>query len=544
MRKEFLIFVIFLLGTIMITGLFLPEVFWSMILIGPILIIGFYDFFQTRHSIRRNFPVLGRFRYLFELIRPEINQYFVESNIDGTPFNREQRSVVYRRSKNQMDSLPFGMQHNIDKTGYEWINHSLSPKHIERNHLRVTVGGPDCKQPYSASLLNISALSYGSISKNAVLALNGGAKDGNFAHNTGEGGISTYHLEPGGDLIWQIGTGYFGCRKETGDFCEQTFQKNSNYSQVKMIEIKLSQGAKPGHGGLLPAKKVSKEISEIRGVPMGKDIISPPAHSVFSTPVELMNFVAHLRELSNGKPVGFKLCIGNPHEFFAICKAMKITGITPDFISVDGGEGGTGAAPMEFMNYVGSPGIHSLILVHNALTGFSIRDRVRIFATGRVINGFDIIKLLALGADAIYSARAMMMALGCIQALRCNTNNCPTGVATQKPFLVAGLEVNDKRKRVEMFHKKTIESVAHLLGAMGLKGTNDLRPEHIIRRINLTKIQNYAELYDFLEDGALLKEPLPDQYAQAIQDATVDSFDKQPFCLSKSPTDARNASRA
>lgn len=524
MRKEFLIFAFVLLGTTLVAGLFLPVILWSMVLIGPLLILGFYDFFQTSHTIRRNFPILGRWRYWLELIRPEVNQYFIESNLDGVPFSREQRSIVYQRAKNQLDSIPFGMQHNMNETGYEWINHSLSPKHIEESRLRVTVGGPDCKQPYNSSLLNISAMSYGSISKNAVLALNGGAKDGNFAHNTGEGGISPYHLEPGGDLIWQIGTGYFGCRKDSGEFCENTFQKKATHPQVKMIEVKLSQGAKPGHGGLLPAQKVSKDISETRGVPMGKDVASPPAHSAFSNPVEMMNFVARLRELSNGKPVGFKLCIGNPQEFFSICKAMEKTGITPDYISVDGGEGGTGAAPMEFVNYMGSPGIYSLILVQNALTGFSLRDRIRIFSSGRVIHGFDIIKLIALGADVVYSARAMMMALGCIQALRCNTNHCPTGIATQNPFLVAGLVVKDKRKRVEMFHKKTLESVANLLGAMGLTGPEELRPEHILRRINLVKIQNYAELYSFLKEGALLQEPLPEQYVRAVREASAESF--------------------
>ncbi|MZH03561.1 MAG: FMN-binding glutamate synthase family protein, partial [Nitrospinae bacterium] len=427
MRKEFLILAFALIGATLIAGLMLPVTLWSIILTGPLLLLGFYDYFQTRHSIRRNFPLFGRWRYWLEMIRPEINQYFIESNLDGAPFSREQRSIVYQRAKNELDSLPFGMQHDMYETGYEWVNHSLSPKHIEPSHLRVRVGGPDCSQPYDSSILNISAMSFGSISKNAVLALNGAAKDGNFAHNTGEGGISPYHMEPGGDLIWQIGTGYFGCRTENGEFCEKSFQKKAIHSQVKMIEIKLSQGAKPGHGGLLPADKVSKETSETRGVPMGEDVISPPAHNAFSTPVEMMNFVAHLRELSNGKPVGLKICIGNPQEFFAICKAMEKTGITPDFISVDGGEGGTGAAPMEFTNYMGSPGIYSLILVENALTGFSVRDRIRI-TSGRVIHGFDIVKLMALGADAIYSARAMMMALGCIQALRCNSNHCPTGV--------------------------------------------------------------------------------------------------------------------
>jgi glutamate synthase domain-containing protein 2 len=524
MRKEFLILAFALMGATLTAGLLLPVILWSMVLTGPLLLLGFYDFFQTRHSIRRNFPLFGRWRYWLELIRPEINQYFIESNLDGAPFSREQRSIVYQRAKDELDSVPFGMQHDMYETGYEWINHSLSPKHIEASHLRVKVGGPDCSQPYESSLLNISAMSFGSISKNAVLALNGAAKDGNFAHNTGEGGISPYHMEPGGDLIWQIGTGYFGCRKESGEFCEKTFQKKSIHPQVKMIEIKLSQGAKPGHGGLLPADKVSNEISETRGVPMGKDVISPPAHNAFSTPVEMMNFVAHLRELSNGKPVGLKLCIGNPQEFFAICKAMEKTGITPDFISVDGGEGGTGAAPMEFTNYIGSPGIYSLMLVQNALTGFSVRDRIRIFTSGRVIHGFDIVKLIALGADVIYSARAMMMALGCIQALRCNTNHCPTGVATQNPFLVAGLVVKDKRIRVERFHRKTVEMVAHMLGAMGLTGPEELRPEHIFRRTSLVEISNYAKLYDFLEDGELLQKPLPEQYARAVQEASAESY--------------------
>jgi len=524
MRKEFLILAIALMGITLIAGLLLPITLWSMLVSAPILVLGFYDFFQTRHSIRRNFPLFGRWRYWLELIRPEINQYFIESNLDGAPFSREQRSIVYQRAKNELDSVPFGMQHNMYEAGYEWINHSLSPKELEASHLRVKVGGPDCIQPYDSSILNISAMSFGSISKNAVLALNGAAKDGNFAHNTGEGGISPYHMEFGGDLIWQIGTGYFGCRNEKGEFCEKTFHEKSIHPQVKMIEIKLSQGAKPGHGGFLPGDKVSKEISETRGVPMGKDVVSPPTHKAFSTPVEMMSFVAHLRELSNGKPIGLKLCVGNPQEFFAICKAMEKTGITPDFISVDGGEGGTGAAPMEFTNYIGSPGVYSLVFVQNALAGFSVRDRIRIFTSGRVIHGFDIVKLIALGADVIYSARAMMMALGCIQALRCNTNHCPTGVATQNPFLVAGLVVKDKRVRVERYQRKTVEMVAHILGAMGLNGPEELRPEHIFRRISLVEISNYARLYDFLEDGALLQKPLPKHYAQAVQQACADSF--------------------
>ena len=524
MRKLFLIISFILIAFEVLAAIFLPDLLWTLLIVAPFLIFGFYDYFQTRHAIRRNFPLLGRFRYLFELIRPEINQYFVESDTDGVPFSREERSVVYQRAKDQLDTLPFGTKKNVYEVGYEWVNHSLAPTHVDYEELRINVGSSACKRPYSASLLNVGAMSFGALSKNAVLALNGAAKVGKFAHNTGEGGVSPYHLKPGGDLIWQIGTGYFGCRTAEGKFCEENFMKSAAHESVKMIEIKLSQGAKPGHGGILPADKVTKEISEIRHVPMGKDVISPPAHSTFTTPLELMGFIKQLRELTEGKPIGFKLCLGKRREFLAICKAMEKSGIVPDFISVDGGEGGTGAAPLEFSNHVGSPGIDSLIFIHNALVGFGLREEIRIFAAGKVTTAFGMIKRLALGADAIYSARAMMLALGCIQALRCNNNSCPTGVATQDPQLVQGLVVKNKRARVAEFHRETVESLAEILGAMGIESSTELKPWHIMRRTGLVDIHHYGELFDYLERGALLAEPLPKAYQRAFLAASPETF--------------------
>lgn len=524
MRREFAVGAVVTLGLIFLLSPLIPEILWALVVVGPIVAIGLVDFFQTRHTIRRNFPVVGNFRYLFEAIRPEINQYFVESNIDGRPFSREERAIVYQRAKGVLDTLPFGTQRDVYAIGYEWLNHSMIPSHIKNRDLRISVGSSACKQPYNCSILNISAMSYGSLSKNAVLALNGGAADGGFAHNTGEGGISPYHLKPGGDLIWQIGTGYFGCRAADGTFDAEKFTKNAARSQVKMIEIKLSQGAKPGHGGILPGKKVNKEVAEIRGVPIGQDVISPPAHSSFSTPIGLLEYVSQLRELSNGKPVGFKLCVGKRREFLAICKAMEKSGIVPDFITVDGGEGGTGAAPLEFSNNLGSPGVEGLIFVHNALVGFGVRDQIRIFATGRVTSGFEMIKRLALGADATYSARGMMLALGCIQALRCNSNHCPTGVATQDKYLNDGLVVTDKRKRVARFHSGTVSAGVELLEAMGLSHSNDLRPWNLMRRITPTDVRHYGELYQFLNSGELLRPELPASFARAMNAASAETF--------------------
>ncbi|MBF0280133.1 MAG: FMN-binding glutamate synthase family protein [SAR324 cluster bacterium] len=525
MRREFFLSVIVVLALNVIIAFFYPPVLWSMLLFGPLIVRGLYDSIQTKKAVLRNFPVLGSLRYLFEAIRPEIQQYFVESDLNGVPFSRDERSVVYTRAKKVRDTVPFGTLKNTYEVGYEWVNHSIRPLHIDSKELRLSVGGPDCKQPYSASRLNISAMSFGSLSNNAILSLSQGAKIGNFAHNTGEGGISPYHLKGGGDLTWQIGTGYFGCRTPDGKFNPETFTERATLPNVKMIEIKLSQGAKPGHGGILPASKLTKEIAKIRDVPMGQDVNSPPGHSAFSTPIELLEFVAKLRELSGGKPVGFKLCVGKRREFFAICKAMHQTGITPDFITVDGGEGGTGAAPLEFSNHIGTPLSEGLILVHNGLVGYSLRDKIRVIASGKVITGFGMIKRFALGADMCNSARGMMLALGCIQARKCNSNHCPVGVATQNPQLVAGLVPSDKSVRVANFHNETIKSVCEIMESMGIRKPEELRPWHIMRRTGPNEIRHYGEIYEYLENGDLLKDTLPVTYKRACEAASADVFD-------------------
>jgi glutamate synthase domain-containing protein 2 len=524
MRRIFVYSLVLLVVLSIIAAVVYPRALWAWVVLGPFVGLGLYDFFQVNHSVLRNFPVLGHFRYLFELIRPEIYQYFVESDTEGVPFGRDERSLVYQRAKNVRDTVPFGTKQDVYKTGYEWVNHSMAPVHNVPEDMRVMIGGPDCSQPYSASLLNISAMSYGSLSKNAILALSGGAKLGNFAHNTGEGGISPYHLDGGGDLIWQVGTGYFGCRNNDGGFSRDLFAQRAQHPQVKMIELKLSQGAKPGHGGILPAAKLTPEIAEIRHVPLGRDVISPPGHSAFSTPVGLLEFIAELRLLSGGKPVGFKLCVGKRREFLAVCKAMVQTGITPDFITVDGGEGGTGAAPLEFSNHIGAPLVEGLIFVHNALVGYDVRNRIRVIATGKVTSGFAMLKRLALGADACSSARGMMLALGCIQALKCNSNHCPVGVATSNPDLMAGLVPTHKRVRVANFHRETIESLAEMLGAIGLDNPADLRPWHIMHRTTPTETKHYGELYDFLRPGELLRTPLPAAYKRACEAASADTF--------------------
>ncbi|MGI9474788.1 MAG: FMN-binding glutamate synthase family protein [Rubripirellula sp.] len=524
MRLFFFWFAVLSIVALAVVSLLYPPAAWAWLGLLPVLALGFYDAFQTHHAILRNFPVLGHFRYLFEMIRPEIYQYFVESDTDGVPFDRDKRSLVYQRAKEVRDTVPFGTKEDIYRTGYEWVNHSMSPVHNFPASMRVSIGGPDCKQPYSASLLNISAMSYGSLSKNAILALSHGAKKGNFAHNTGEGGISPYHVEGGADLIWQIGTGYFGCRTEDGGFSETLFAEKSSSDQVKMIELKISQGAKPGHGGILPAAKLTEEIAKIRHVPMGQDVNSPPGHRVFQTPIELLEFIAKLRDLSGGKPVGFKICVGKRREFLAVCKAMVKTGITPDFIAVDGGEGGTGAAPLEFSNHIGAPLVEGLIFVHNALIGYDQRDKIRVLASGKVTSGFALLKRLALGADACYSARGMMLALGCIQALKCNSNHCPVGVATSNPHLMAGLVPTEKRARVTNFHRETIESLCEMLGALGLSSPEQLRPWHVMHRTSPTQTKHYGELYDFLDPGELLRSTLPADYERACNAASAETF--------------------
>ncbi|MFO0595879.1 MAG: FMN-binding glutamate synthase family protein [Myxococcaceae bacterium] len=524
MRTIFVVSSVVVVGLLGAASYFVPAVAWSFLLVGPVVLRGFQDMVQTKQAVRRNFPVIGNFRYLFELIRPEINQYFVESNTDGTPFNRDVRSLVYQRAKLEPDTVPFGTKLDVNQVGYEWVNHSLAPHHVDPKSLRVTVGGPQCTKPYSASIFNISAMSYGSLSKNAVLALNGGAKLGDFFHDTGEGGISPYHLEKGGDVVWEIGTGYFSARTLDGKFDPVRFKENASLPQVKMTELKLSQGAKPGHGGILPARKVTPEIAKIRGVPMGQDVLSPPAHTAFSTPVGLLEFLNQMRELSGGKPVGFKLCVGKRREFLAICKAMIKTGITPDFINVDGGEGGTGAAPLEFSNSVGAPLRESLIFVHNALVGFGLRKHIKLVCAGRVVTGFDLVSRLAIGADICNSARAMMMALGCIQALRCNTNECPTGVATQNPDLVVGLDVKHKEVRVANYHRETVKTVAEMVGAMGLEHSSGLRPWHLMKRTGLTEIHHYGEIFEFIEEGSLLGGAIPKSFLRPLEAASADSF--------------------
>ena len=525
MRKGFIVFSVtgvvlnIALGFVWFPGL------WGFAFLLPIIAVGMHDMTQSHHSIRRNFPILGRARWMLESIRPEIQQYFIESNSGGRPFSREKRSLIYQRSKNATSTLPFGTQMDVYETGYEWVNHSLAPKHIKDTNLRVNVGGPACKKPYSASILNISAMSFGSLSKNAVEALNHGAKMGQFAHCTGEGGLTPYHLGPGGDVIWNIGTGYFSCRTPDGKFDPERFIERATLPNVKMIELKLSQGAKPGHGGILPAKKLTQEISEIRGVPMGQDVISPPSHTAFSNPIGLLKFIEQLRNLSGGKPTGFKLCVGKRREFLAICKAMVETGIYPDYIDIDGGEGGTGAAPLEFSNHVGSPLNESLVFVHNALVGIGVRKHIKLWVSGRITTGFDIVSKICMGADVCYSARAMMMALGCIQALQCNTNTCPTGVATQNPWLVRGLVVNDKKHRVANFHRSTIESVCEILGAMGVSHTSELRPWHLMRRFGPFEVKHYGEIFQYLNEGELLNPLTPTAFARAWNMARADSFD-------------------
>ena len=468
--------------------------------------LGWRDSRQRRHSVLRNYPVIGHFRFLLEFIRPEIRQYFIESDNEAAPFSRQQRSLVYQRAKGEADKRPFGTQLDVGVPGYEWINHSMAPTSLDSHDFRVVIGagpGTSCTQPYAASIFNISAMSFGSLSANAILALNGGAKKGGFAHDTGEGSISAHHRVHGGDLIWEIGSGYFGCRTDDGRFDPERFAKNALDPQVKMIEIKLSQGAKPGHGGVLPGPKVTPEIAAARGVPIGVDCISPARHSAFRTPVELLQFVERLRELSGGKPTGFKLCIGHPWEWFAICKAMLQTDIVPDFIVVDGAEGGTGAAPLEFTDHVGTPLQEGLLLVHNTLVGLGLRDRIRIGCAGKVIGAFDIARAMALGADWCNSARGFMFALGCIQAQTCHTGTCPTGVTTQDPLRQQAIVVPDKIERIHRFHDQTLDALKEITQAAGLMHPNQFRATHIVRRVSKSDVRLLAHLLPFLQPGAL-----------------------------------------
>lgn len=465
------------------TGLFL------LIFLFILLLIGFANSIQTKHAILRNFPVLGYFRYLFETIAPEIQQYFIERSTDGKPFSRNQRTLAYQRAKNIDATTPFGTQLNLNQSSYEGIKHSIFPATVNEELPRILVGGQDCTQPYSASLLNISAMSFGSLSENAIIALNKGALKGKFYHNTGEGGLTKFHQQ-GGDITWQIGTGYFGCRDDRGGFDGGKFTEKANLPEVKMIEIKLSQGAKPGHGGVLPATKNTVEIAQIRGVQPHTTILSPPGHSAFSDTKGLIEFIAKLRLLSNGKPIGFKLCIGETREFEMICQEMITQNIFPDFITVDGAEGGTGAAPLEFADGVGMPLEPALIFVNKTLVRFGIRDKIRIICSGKIISGYSILKAVALGADMCNSARGFMFSLGCIQALRCNNNTCPTGVATQDKMLMKGLVVTDKSERVYHFHKNTLHAANELLAASGKKSFSDVNINIFMRGDEFTHLSD------------------------------------------------------
>lgn len=514
-RNMFFIFALICPFLILGAYLFWTPFLWLLVLYAGLVILGIHDLFLSSHNILRNYPVIGHMRFLLEGIGPEIRQYFIETDESGKPYNRITRNLIYRRAKDLNDTQPFGTQHDIYEVGYPRINHSLSPKIVDEHEARVNLGGPNCTKPYSASRLNVSAMSFGSLSPNALLALNAGAKLGNFAHNTGEGGISPYHIEPGGDLIWQIGTGYFGCRDKDGNFNPETFAEKATMDQVKAIEIKLSQGAKPAHGGILPAAKVSEEIAKVRDVEIGKDVISPPAHSAFSTPLELVQFIKHLRELSGGKPVGFKLCIGKPEEFLGICKAMIETKIMPDFITVDGSEGGTGAAPVEYSNHLGAPLNEGIFFVHNCLIGTGLREHIKIIASGKVASGYDMVEKIALGADLCNVARAMMFALGCIQALSCNTNKCPTGITTQNKRLMRAINVDDKQQRVANFHRRTMESFLDIVGSMGYEDPDDISPRDIKRRVSDETEKTFANLYPSMTNGALLKKTPPEEYAAA-----------------------------
>jgi glutamate synthase domain-containing protein 2 len=515
------------LFTLLIFGVGAGTTLIFMGLVGT----GIYDLRQTKRSILRNYPVIGHLRFMLEFIRPEMRQYFIESDNEATPFSRSQRSLVYQRAKGDSDKRPFGTQLDVHAEGYEWMNHSMAPTRLASHDFRITIG-PNTAQPYEASVFNISAMSFGALSANAILALNAGAKRGGFAHDTGEGSISAHHRVHGGDLIWEVASGYFGCRNDDGTFNPEKFSQNARDPQVKMIELKLSQGAKPGHGGVLPGPKVTPEIAAARGVPVGVDCISPASHSAFNTPIEMMHFIARLRELSGGKPTGFKLCIGHPWEWFAIVKAMLATGITPDFIVVDGAEGGTGAAPLEFTDHVGSPLQEGLLLVHNTLRGVGLRERIRIGAAGKVVSAFDIARLMALGADWCNSARGFMFALGCIQAQHCHTGHCPTGVTTQDPLRQQSLVVPDKAERVYNFHQMTLHALKEMVQAAGVSHPSEITAHHIVRRSSDQKVMSLAQsILSQLPDRALLEsdlQALPNIYRHSWPHAAAESFLMQP----------------
>ncbi len=524
MRPYFIIISLILI----ISGIYLTYIdiqwAWSFVFIVPLILLGLYDSFQRPNNVWRNFPWVGHLKSIFVDSREMAQDWFLENDREGRPFNWVQREIIYKRADDVSQEDPFGTQFNYYKPGYEWFLHSAAPLQHDDEDIRISVGGPDCKQPYSSSILNVSAMSFGSISKNATMALNGGAKLGNFASNTGEGGLTEYHLHYGGDLVFQFGTAYFGCRDGNGNFDEKLFAETSQHPNVKMVEMKISQGAKPGYGAVLPGLKNTPEIAKIRCVTPYETIISPAGHTTFKTPVELMYFVKKMRDLSNGKPIGFKFCIGQPYEFLAICKAMIKTGIMPDFITIDGGEGGTGAAPFDSLNWVGTPAEEALVYAHDALTGFDLKKHIKLFVGGKVISGFHIVKYLALGADACYSARGMMFALGCVQALQCNENTCPSGVTTMNPKLEHGLNPEDKKVKVMNFHHNTIKAVKDMVGAGGLTSTKGLNRKYIAKRVSANKIQTLDQVFPYPETGCLLTNTYPERWAKDMAMADPDNF--------------------
>lgn len=497
---------------------------WGLVVTLPLLALAIWDMIQTRHSLRRNYPLLARARWLFEDLRPYLRSYIVEGDQEGRPFSHDARALVYQRAKDDISSHPFGTELDVYSDEYKWLSHSVVPSEGLPDHFRIDIGGPQCTAPYNASVLNISAMSFGSLGANAIEALNLGAKQGGFYHDTGEGSFSKYHAKHGGDIVWQIASGYFGCRHDDGTFDPEKFKATAEREQIKMIEIKLSQGAKPGHGGVLPAPKVTPEIAETRGVPVHQDCISPVRHSAFSTPREMLEFAAQLRDLSGGKPVGIKLCVGQPHQVFAIMKAMLANGILLDYIVVDGAEGGTGAAPVEFSNRVGMPLKEGLILINNALLGTELEDKIKVGAAGMVYSGAGLAMNAALGADWSNAARSFMFALGCVQSLRCHLGTCPTGVATHDPSRQRGLVVEEKAERVARFHKATVAALSEIVAAMGLETPKQIRPHHLHERINATESNSIDHIYPFLQEGILLSAPEDTPYANYWAAADADSF--------------------
>lgn len=529
-------------GSTVLASMGYNEWLWLAVLVTAFLsLVGVIDITQSSQSIRRNYPVLAHLRFLLESIRPEIRQYFLESDTEEIPFSRVQRTIIYERSKNQVNKRPFGTQLDVYENHYEWLNHSIAPLELEDHDFRVQIGSPQCGKPYASSVFNISAMSYGALSPNAILALNEGAKRGGFYHDTGEGSISAYHRRHGGDLVWEIGSGYFGCRNDDGTFSAERFAANAASDQVKMIEIKLSQGAKPGHGGVLPGPKVNAMIAEARGVPIGVDCVSPASHSGFTTPIELLKFLANLRDLSGGKPTGFKLSIGHPWEWFSLAKAMVKTGIIPDFIVVDGGEGGTGAAPQEFTDHMGAPLAEALILVHNTLVGIGQRGNIKIGAAGKIVSAFDIARTLSMGADWCNAARGFMFALGCIQAQTCHTGMCPTGVTSQDPKRYRALVPENKATRVYNFHQNTLKALKELIGAAGLRHPNELGPEHIIRRVSSTEVRSIAALHQWVKPNELIDGNVPEHPVFKVfwDMASAESFSAPPSVLATRTTKMR-----